>query len=212
MFNALFTQLNSCLLCHNLTEQSLCSGCLHDLAAIYPSSQQQIRTPEAAWAHEWASANYVPPLPSALHAWKHGGKTQFSHLFQQIMLNNPPIWLREFAPDCVLAMPLSATRRSERGFNQCDELVDALQQRYGWHTLPHHAVHRQHKAAQSTLNRAERLKNIQNSFTIHADVRDCNLLIVDDICTTGATLAELTRSLKAAGAAQIAMWVVARKM
>lgn len=128
------------------------------------------------------------------------------------MLQNPPIWLNEFSPDVVLAMPLSAKRRSERGFNQCDELVDALQQHYGWRTLPHHAVSRQHKAAQSTLNRTERIENIKNSFTIHADVRGLNILLVDDICTTGATLAELTRSLQAAGAARVAMWVVARKM
>lgn len=174
------------------------------------ASQQKVTT-NAPWQQEWFSAKYVPPLPTALHEWKHHGKSAFAALFQMAMLDNPPVWLADVAIDALLPMPISISRRLERGFNQCDELAAALANQYGWHILPQQAVFRQHKAAQSTLNKAQRLANIHNSFHIKHDVRGLNLLIIDDIFTTGITLTELTRSLKTAGANQIYVWVAARK-
>lgn len=181
------------------------------MAGLWAQPHQQYTTPDALWQREWFSAKYTPPLPTALHEWKHMGKIGFSKLFQMIMLENPPIWLPEVAIDAVLPMPISTTRRLTRGFNQCDELIDVLVEKYGWRMLPNQAIFRQHKAAQSTLNKAQRINNIHKSFQIKYDVRGLNILIIDDILTTGATLAELTRSLKNAGANHIYIWVVARR-
>ena len=181
------------------------------MANVWAQPHQQYTTPDALWQREWFSAKYAPPLPTALHEWKHAGKIGLSKLFQMIMLENPPIWLPEVAIDAVLPMPISTTRRLTRGFNQCDELIDVLVKQYGWRALPNQAIFRQHKAAQSTLNKAQRVNNIHDSFQIKYDVRGLNILIIDDILTTGATLTELTRSLKNAGANHIYIWVVARR-
>lgn len=168
------------------------------------------------WSHEWCSAHYRPPLPQALHHWKHGGQNAFGQLFVDLMLNNPPIWFNTWQADYVLPMPISPERRLMRGFNQCDELAQALAQHYHLPILPHTALSRQHKAAQSTLNRAERLQNIQNSFQVqppfHTMILGKRILLIDDICTTGATLNELSGCLKKAGASDVAMWVAARKL
>ncbi len=199
-------------MCHDLATETVCSGCLNDLANIWVRPHQQIATPDAVWSHEWQSANYIPPLPSALHDWKHGGKTAFSHFFQMLMLENPPIWLEQVSVDAILPMPISASRRLTRGFNQCDELADAISAHYQMPILPPDAVSRQHKAAQSTLNKAQRIENIKNSFTIQADIRGQNILLIDDIYTTGATLGELARCVQLAGAKSIFVWVMARKI
>lgn len=219
MFSQLFYPLLHCLLCQQTAQQSthtipLCSGCLKDLVSLHVFPSQQPITPNRLWTHEWCSANYAPPLPQALHHWKHQGNTAFAALFTHLMLDNPPIWLPDILPqiDAILPMPISPQRRLQRGFNQCDELATAVSASYHLPILSSNAVMRQHKAAQSTLNRAQRIDNIKNSFTIQTDVSQKTLLLIDDICTTAATLTELTHCLQNAGAKNIVVWVVARKL
>lgn len=194
-----------------MSDKSVCSGCWQDCENVFLLGNQQVITDNALWQREWFSARYIPPLPAALHEWKHRRNVLFSEFFQMIMLNNPPVWLADTEINALLPMPMSTQRRLLRGFNQCDELVNALSTRYGWRVLPQTAVFRQHKMAQSTLNKKDRLDNIRDVFRIEHNVCGLNLLIIDDLMTTGATLTELTRSLKNAGAEQIYIWVVARK-
>lgn len=205
-----------CLLCQccfdDVGDDVLCSGCLKDFEALYARPSQQIHTPNALWQREWCSANYQVPLPQALQQWKHHGNSAFMPLFAQIMRHNPPNWLPHQRIDAVLPMPISRERRAVRGFNQCEELAHALAASYHWTILPSNAVFRQHKVAQSMLNRKQRLANIKNSFTVQHNVRGLHILLLDDICTTGATLNELAKALHEAGAASVSMWVVARKL
>ena len=108
-------------------------------------------------------------------------------------------------------MPLSKARRLYRGFNQADELAARLAQHYGWPLLPRDAVFRRHHAPQSTLKSDERQRNVRHAFAVQSGlVKNCNLLLIDDVVTTGATLNELARALKRAGAGRIFCWTLAR--
>ena len=108
-------------------------------------------------------------------------------------------------------MPLSKERRLKRGFNQSEALTDILAKRYGWTLLPRHAVFRRHGEPQSTLKSDERLRNIKNAFKIKAELpKACNILLIDDVFTTGSTLNELAKTLKKSGAGKIFCWSLAR--
>ena len=109
------------------------------------------------------------------------------------------------------AMPLSKARRLYGGFNQADELAARLAQHYGWPLLPRDTVFRRHHAPQSTLKSDERQRNVRHAFAVQSGlVKNCNLLLIDDVVTTGATLNELARVLKRAGAGRIFCWTLAR--
>lgn len=215
----------SCLLCHARGPSALCSGCLNDLAHLFTRAEavcplcarvsvgaavcgscQTVPPPYRAF---WASLNYRPPLPALLHEFKHLRRAEYARVFQALMAENPPPWLTDCGIDGVLAMPVSAERRLERGFNQCDELAAWLSRHYRLPLLPPDCVKRTHKAPQSTLSAAERQKNVRKAFQAGEIVKNRKILIIDDLRTTGATLAELARTLNQSGAAAVFVWVVA---
>ncbi len=98
----------------------------------------------------------------------------------------------------------------ERGFNQCGELARLLSARYGLPLLPEDTVFRRPAPPQSTLPYARRKKNVAGLFRVAGDVKKRNLLLIDDVATTNATLAELSRMLKRAGAGNLYCWTLAQ--
>jgi ComF family protein len=116
------------------------------------------------------------------------------------------------APAQVVAMPLAAERQRERGFNQAAEIARAVATRMGA-TLIDTGVRRTRTTApQAALPWEERATNVRGAFTCTVDLTGMNVAVVDDVMTTGATLAEFARTLKAAGAARVENWVVARTL
>ena len=114
------------------------------------------------------------------------------------------------APAHVIAMPLAVARQRERGFNQAAEIVRQIAARMDV-TVIETRVHRTRATApQATLPWAERAANIRGAFTCSYDLAGLSVAVVDDVMTTGATLAEFARTLKAAGAKRVENWVVAR--
>ena len=117
-------------------------------------------------------------------------------------------------PDLIVPMPLFRRRLAERGFNQALELARPLARKQRI-ALDARAVQRvRDTPPQAGLPWDERARNIQNAFacTRPAAVAGLHVAVVDDVMTTGATLNEMARILKAAGAARVSNWVVARTL
>ncbi len=117
---------------------------------------------------------------------------------------------RESRPDLMLAMPMAPQRLRERGFNQAQELARALAERLSLKLAPALCRRTRHTAPQAALPWAERRRNIRGAFECEADLSGANVVVVDDVLTTGATLDELAGALLGCGAAQVWGWVVAR--
>jgi len=153
-----------------------------------------------AWLHRW---KYPAPglagvdgRPRALvdHLWREG-------------LRGP-----EPAPGTVVvAVPLHRRRLRRRGFQPAALLARSLARR---HRLPLRPalLHRvRDDPSQTGLTRAERRRNVSGAFaTAHAARAPRSVWLVDDVVTTGATLAEATRVLAAAGAREVSAFCVAR--
>jgi ComF family protein len=117
-------------------------------------------------------------------------------------------------PDLLLPVPLGPARLAERGYNQAWELAKGLRRTLA---VPADARVLQrlfdgpHQAGRP---RGERAAQVRDSFGIApraaARLRGAGIALVDDVMTTGSTLAEAARVLKAAGAASVQVWVVAR--
>ncbi|MBI2038920.1 MAG: ComF family protein [Candidatus Niyogibacteria bacterium] len=109
----------------------------------------------------------------------------------------------------IVAIPTTAARRHERGFNQAELLGRALAAQLN---LPFAdaLVKIRETPPQSTLKRNERLKNLRGAFAARGDhIPQKTVIIVDDISTTGATLIEAARALKKSGAQTVIGAVVA---
>jgi ComF family protein len=112
--------------------------------------------------------------------------------------------------DALVPMPLTRARLAERGFNQALEIARHLARHSGLPLAPHLARRVRDTAPQTGLPHDARAANVRGAFECDADVAGRTLAVVDDVMTTGASVAELARTLKRAGAARVENWIVAR--
>lgn len=113
--------------------------------------------------------------------------------------------------DALVPVPLYRKKERKRGFNQAEEIACVLSDRIQipiWKALSRE----RETLAQVNQDREARLENLKDAFQLIArfDVRDCNLLIIDDVLTTGTTANECARVLREAGARKVAVLTVAR--
>ncbi|MCX7156844.1 MAG: ComF family protein [Rhodocyclales bacterium] len=115
-------------------------------------------------------------------------------------------------PDLILPVPLAPARLAERGFNQALEIARPLARALGAPMEISRIHRRRDTAPQASLPWKERTKNIRHAFECEIDLTGKTVLLIDDVMTTGATLDELARTLKAHGAARVENLVLARAL
>jgi len=116
--------------------------------------------------------------------------------------------------DLVLPVPLHSTKFRQRQFNQSKLLAEPLAKWFS-KRLEHRALVKiKNSAAQINLSRRQRLDNVRGSFRVRDAklVENKNILLVDDVLTTGATVGECARTLSEAGANRIAVLTLARSV
>ena len=106
--------------------------------------------------------------------------------------------------DLIQPVPMTAEDISERGFNQAELICRRIALLSG---LPvSDSITKQTETLpQKTLNKAQREVNLRGAFIVAAPekVKGKRVLLVDDVCTTGSTLAELTKLLRKSGAEEV---------
>ena len=107
-------------------------------------------------------------------------------------------------PDMLLAVPLHPRRLRERGHNQAELLAQAVARRLGLGLDLSGLERVRHGAPQArAANLEERLASVDSAFRVRANVEALTVVVVDDVCTTGATLASCARALRQAGAREV---------
>lgn len=122
-----------------------------------------------------------------------------------------PLVILNFKDNLVIPVPLSRKRRRWRGFNQAELLARRVAENYGLELDNENLIRVKHKKAQAKLNEMKRLENIKNCFVWRGgNLNKKNIILVDDVVTTGATLNECAKILKANGAGEVFGLVVAK--
>jgi len=114
--------------------------------------------------------------------------------------------------DLIIPMPMHSTRLKERSFNQALEIARLIAK--NTHIKCDYTACERNKLTppQASLPLKERIKNIRGVFNCTQSLQGLNIAIIDDVMTTGASLNELAKTLKQAGAARVECWVVARTL
>lgn len=161
-----------------------------------------------AFSRTLAAFDYAFPVDALLHAFKYAGRLPAAEALARPLADlarNRPL------PDALVPMPLHPQRLKERGFNQAMELARALSRQLGVPALPDACTRRRNTLPQAGLPWKERRRNLRGAFDCRRDFTGKRLAIVDDVMTTGATVGELAKTLKKAGA-EVEVWVVARTL
>lgn len=114
------------------------------------------------------------------------------------------------APQCIVPVPLHHNKLRERGFNQSAELARHLARSLGLNWSPDLLHKTSPTVNQHGLNRLARRKNLKGCFRFENKHQYRHIALVDDIVTTGATVAEIARVLKKTGVARVDVWAIAR--
>lgn len=167
------------------------------------------RTRPPAFSQAWTLYPYQPPLKEAIGLFKYRGKTSLARPLADLMVKAlgpmPSI-------DLILPVPLHATRLQEREYNQSLLLADRVSRHLAI-PLSHTCLTRiRPTTPQTSLRRRDRLKNLRRSFAItHPQtITGKNLLLVDDVLTTGTTANECAKALRKAGAGHVYIVTLAR--
>jgi len=220
-----------CAVCRAWSRQQVCSECLQRYARPVPRCWTcAARLPPALAGRREAKCGSClrepPPLDRSIAALDYSfpwdGLLQHYKFHQAIELRetlldrlNQALNIAEAeAPDLLLPVPLSPRRLRERGYNQSFELARTLARRRKLVCEPELLLRVRSTAQQAQLPLKERGKNVKQAFALEpgriGELRGCHVVVLDDVMTSGATLFEIARVLRQAGALNVQAWVVAR--
>jgi ComF family protein len=158
-----------------------------------------------------AAVSYTFPWAGCITRFKFQADPSLARALAHLMRHAPWVEPALDTATLVVPMPLTPTRLRERGFNQALELAR--------HLAPHktHArtlMRSGDSAHQVGATRHERLEHVRDVFWVAAEqvsaLRGQHVVLVDDVMTTGASIYEASRALRAAGAGHITGLVLAR--
>ncbi|MEM7328197.1 MAG: ComF family protein [Pseudomonadota bacterium] len=181
----------------DLGEDSLCGAC-----AGHPPKWDQAR---AALAYDDVSRQAILELK---HAGRRDGLGAMSN------------WMalagRDILPDTdwLVPVPLHYQRLASRGFNQAAWLVQGISRRTGTLAMVDALSRKRNTPSQGGLTARQRQRNVAGAFEVRKSrqnrIKGSTVTLVDDVLTTGSTLAACTKALKKSGATRVNVLVLAR--
>mgnify|MGYP006287303381 CR=1 FL=1 len=186
-------------------ENHLCEACLKRLPRIH-----QVR----------AALSYQGLVREILPLFKYQARLSLTRFFEPMLFDAFSRFFGKADIHRILPVPLHTRKLRQRGFNQSFLLVRSFSKTYYsihgvpplWQVDTTSVKRVRYTSPQTGLDIAVRRKNLKNAFQVTdpAAVKDCNILLVDDVYTTGATCGEAARVLSAAGANRVDVLVLAR--
>jgi len=228
----------SCLACReplaSRRDEPLCDPCRHRLRALAPPRCARCAQTLDRWELEaddrpddvppacgfcrswpealaWAdSACWFDdgPARALVHALKYDGWRAAAAPMGSLMARRLAPRLR--GVDCLVPIPLGRRRRRERGHNQAEEIARDIGRRLGIPVAPTLLARTRETRTQTALHPGERRANVAGAFGTAGVRAGARVALVDDVLTTGATLAAAAQALSAAGAGAVGAVTFAR--
>jgi ComF family protein len=212
-----------CVLCGTLAgEAPICNACEADLpwldapccpVCALPSGSGEVcgecLQDRPAFDATLAALAYRFPVDAVLQRYKYSGLLAVATLAGSLLNQRIQAATK---PDVIIPMPLHPSRLKERGFNQANEIARMVA-RDSCIPLDLEACSRTRPSKpQAGLTLKERKKNLRGVFACHVALEGKQVALLDDVMTSGASLNELAKTIKDAGAARVDCWVVARTL
>jgi ComF family protein len=161
----------------------------------------------AALAYEGASRDLI-------HAFKYRNKTHLRRALAILTMEKLSDFIRSHRPDLIMPVPLHRNKLAGRGFNQAVLLGEIFSERLKIPLDRRNLRRIRWTEPQVNLAAGDRRANVKGAFAINDSnlLKGCRVMLVDDVLTTGSTVDECGKVLKAAGAADVTVITVARAL
>lgn len=209
----------NCLLCGKPEQDYLCASCYTKLKQDTVFCIENIKKKQGFYFEKhFYLFFYQGMAKKLLTQFKFGEKSYFAILFAKIMIKNEKLcgFLKKY--DIIMPVPIHKKRKAQRGYNQseliCTELVRIIKEnKIGTIFLEKNCLQKvKHNLPQSSLNRKERVENVKQVYSLrHPErIKGKNIILVDDIYTTGSTVNACAKILKENGAKTIIVVTIAK--
>jgi ComF family protein len=174
------------------------------------------RPPQFVAARAWAcyprGEREEHPLRQAVQKFKYGRKVSLGKPLGRVMARGCRDFLAGCEVDVIIPVPLHPKRLRWRGFNQSVLLAQQVSRTYAVPMDPFLLRRVKETPPQTQLNEDERRRNVRGAFALAPGraVAKENVLLVDDVYTSGATVNECSRTLRKNGAHQVFVLTLAR--
>lgn len=166
-------------------EQRLCYDCTHN---------------EKHFEKNYSVLNYDELSQRMVIDLKYHNCRGYAAFFGQLIAVRLGKEIRRIDPDYIIPVPVHKSRKRMRGYNQAELVALELGKILGIKVLPDGLIRTAHTRAMKELGHDERLKELQNAFSIGAQPPDENcVILLDDIYTTGSTIETCTKILWSEG-------------
>ncbi|MEX2220351.1 MAG: ComF family protein [Candidatus Rokuibacteriota bacterium] len=159
-----------------------------------------------------SAARYEDVVREALHAFKFRGRRALAAPLGDLVVEAVRGGLPAGLPELLLPVPLHPRRERERGFNQAALVARRVGRAWRRPVRDDVLVRTVATPSQTELDAPARRANVRNAFRLRRPevIAGRHVVLVDDIFTTGATLSECARCLRAGGASIVGVLTVAR--
>ena len=194
-----------------------CARCGLRLGVDFGTCGACLREPPP-FASTLCATDYQFPWDRLIAAFKFHNQPELAAPMAACMGNAVRAWQQAspgaLLPQALLPVPLAAPRLAQRGYNQAWELARRLGRALQLQARPDLLSRAVDTAHQAELGREQRQRNLRSAFlaepATRATLKGLHVALVDDVMTTGATVAEAAHELLRSGASRVDVWVLAR--
>ena len=161
--------------------------------------------------HCFARFKYEAPIDLLINQFKNRQRVIVGKVLSSVLASS---YLADHLvlPDAWIPVPLHKNRLKARGFNQAIEIAEVLSDLTGIPSRPDVVRRIRETNSQRTLGAKARQGNVLGAFSVDTELTNMRVAIVDDVVTTGATVAELSRHLLDKGAFEVQVVCLARTL
>jgi ComF family protein len=168
----------------------------------------------SAWSGALAGFDYAPPWNTLVRAFKFEARLDLAAVLVPPLSRAIAQGDDDASHRLVVPVPLAPDRLRERGYNQAWEVARRVARAHGARACADALFRVRDTGHQLRLARGARAANLRDAFVVSPDrrarVAGARIALVDDVLTTGATAEAAVRALRAAGAEDVSLWVLAR--
>ena len=212
-----------CLVCQKLLfpgEEYCCAACMEEFDPFRTPSEAENILRQTIVSHfgahfpferGWCRYQFhkKSSLQQVLHSMKYEGLfnlgKSFGRQLGEWMLSGSDIGDIE----CIVPVPLHYLKKIERSYNQSEKIAEGIAQLLKQPVRSELLVRKRYTVSQTGLSAEARKKNSEGAFLATKGVRGCHVLLVDDVVTTGATLAAAAQALREGGAEKVSLAALA---
>ena len=188
---------NICEICGSIKEANRCKTC---------------ETNTFSFDKACSVFHFNKVVQNLIHELKYSEMTKIAKYLGEFAVE----YLSKFEPfknvDIIIPVPLHKVKKRTRGFNQAEFFTKEIAEKMNWKHIPDLVLRKKFTKTQTKLKRNQRQINVSNAFLLNPkfDVVHKNILIVDDVFTTGSTVNAISKLLKNNAVSKIYVLTIAR--